>query len=208
MSPTRDLLADVARYYDGKVLAFGPTAFGVDWPSLPAIHARLLKLLEVCEFTGGGSINDLGCGWGAALEVLGHLHPQAAIDYLGIDVAPSMVDTARAHWAQHEHAQFTVGARCPRTADCTIASGIFNVKLGHSRDEWEQHVRDTLMDMHRHSRAGFAANFMLPSPRTHGIAELYGTEAQPWVRFCETATGRRVEVAQVADLAEFTLLVR
>jgi SAM-dependent methyltransferase len=208
VSAAQDRLADIARYYDSKVLAFGATALGVDWPSLPSIHARLLKLLEIGDFDAGTSLNDLGCGWGAALDVLGHLHPRTAIDYFGIDVAPAMIEAARERWARSARTQFIVGSRCPRVADYTIASGIFNVKLRHATIEWERHVRETLADLHRCSVKGFAVNFMLPTAARRRAAELYCCEPGPWADFCAALPGRRVHVAPSPELAEFTLLVR
>jgi hypothetical protein len=201
-------LADIARYYDGKILAFGATALGIDWPSLPSVHARLFKLLEVGTLHPGTSVNDLGCGWGAALEVIDHLQGEGPVDYCGVDVAPAMIDAARMRWADRIRARFTVGTRCARVADYAIASGIFNVKLGHPPTEWEEHVRETLRDMHRHATKGFSVNFMLPSAAASQVPELYCSAPEPWVRFCESLPGRRVQVAQVPGLAEFTLLVR
>ncbi|GAB2602711.1 hypothetical protein GCM10027034_39780 [Ramlibacter solisilvae] len=207
MTAAQGRLADIARHYDRKVLAFGATALGIDWPTLSSVHARLLTLLEAGDLGAGARLNDLGCGWGAALEVIDHLLPAAPIDYLGIDVAPAMVRTARTRWAKRPRTRFAVGASCPRVADYSIASGIFNVKLSHPAADWEQHVREVLTDMHRHSAGGFGANFMLPTVATRSVPELYCTEPEPWVRFCEQLPGRAVRVAPVPGLSEFTLLV-
>jgi hypothetical protein len=208
VTAARGPLADVARYYNAKVLAFGATALGVDWPSLPALHARLRKLLEVGELVPGTSLNDLGCGWGAALDIIEHFHRDTGVDYWGIDIAPAMIDAACARWVHRPGTQFSLGSHCPRAADYAIASGIFNVKLERSRADWEQHVQNTLLDMHRHSRKGFAVNFMRPLPGARDVPELYRTEPEPWVRFCESAMQRSVDVTSLEGLAEFTLLVR
>lgn len=207
MNTAQDLLADIARYYDSKVLAHGATALGVDWPAITSVHKRLIELLAVVDFDGEPSLNDLGCGWGAALEVIGHLHPAARVDYEGIDVAPAMIDAARARWAGDPRARFDVGSRCTRVANYTIASGIFNVKLAHPREEWEAHVRSTLEDISRHSTTAFAVNFMLPTPAREAVAQLYCTPPDPWVRVCESL-GRRAHVAPLPGLGEFTLQVR
>jgi hypothetical protein len=207
VSDAQGLLADIASYYDSKVLAFGATALGVDWPSLPAIHRRLLMLFEIGPIDAATSLNDLGCGWGAAVEVLDHLHPATPIDYVGIDVAPAMVDAARARWAGRARTEFVAGARCTRVADYSIASGIFNVKLAHSREQWEEHVRRTLRDMHAHSGKGFAVNFMLPGA-ARAAPQLYCCEPETWVEFCNALPARSAKVIRAPDVAEFTLLVR
>jgi hypothetical protein len=205
----RGQLAAIARHYDGKVRAFGATPLGVDWPSLRAMHARLLQLLEVVDGASPAfSINDLGCGWGAALDVIEHWRPDAGIDYAGVDVAPAMIDAARARWGHRPRTSFTVGAQCTRTADYSIASGIFNVKLAHPRDGWERHIGEVLLDLYAHSRSGFAVNFMLPGPSTRRVPQLYTTEPEPWVIFCAAMGAREVDVERVPALDEFTLRVR
>lgn len=208
MSDTKALLSKIAQYYDSKVLSFGATALGIDWPSLSSVHARLLMLLEVGDMSAGATVNDLGCGWGAALDVIGHLFPAAPIDYFGVDVAPAMIAAARERCAERPQTRFAVGASCPRVADYSIASGVFNVKLAHSRERWERHIRETLEDLHRHSMGGFAVNFMMATPATRNVPELYCADPQPWVEFCEALPGRHAQVVRTAGLSEFTLLVR
>jgi hypothetical protein len=207
VSARRAGLADIAQYYEDKVRAFGPTPLGVDWPNPRAMHDRLLQLLEIVDAGRQAfSINDLGCGWGAALHVIEQRYVD--VDYFGIDIAPAMIATAQGRWAQRPRTRFAVRARCARAADFSIASGIFNVKLGHTRDAWERHVGETLLDLRAHSRSGFAVNFMLPTPATRGVPELYTTEPPTWVSFCEGMGAQYVQVARVPGLDEFTLQVR
>lgn len=207
MKGPRDPLTEVALHYNSKVQAFGATALGLDWPSLSAVHDRLFALLESADLHEGSSLNDLGCGWGAAIHVVDHLYPDGKIDYVGIDVAPEMIDVARARCGARPRTCFLVGSRCSRVADFSIASGIFNVKLGASREAWERHVRATIENLHAHSICGFAFNLMLPTTATRCVPQLYCTHPEPWVQFCEALSGRRVTVRQVRDLAEFTLHV-
>ena len=90
-----------------------------------------------------------------------------------------------------------------------MASGIFNVKLGHPARVWTHFIRTTLVEMHATSRRGFAVNFLAPgAPGQPAVAELYRTAPESWVSFCERSTGGSVEVLSDYGMREFTLLVR
>ena len=58
-------------------------------------------------------------------------------------------------------------------ADHSIASGIFNVRLGHPLADWETYIESILADMRDSSRIGFAVNFMLPHDDKPTEDELY-----------------------------------
>jgi len=202
------LRSSVEAYYTRKVLTFGPTPLGVDWPSTPSLELRLVQLLKVCDFSTPISLNDLGCGYGAALALLRTRRPNAHIDYLGVDLSAAMVDQARTKWAQRPLTRFLVGHECGRLADYSIASGIFNVKLGNELASWTVHVRQTLLDLHRSSRHGFAVNFMRPVAWAAGIDELYAAEPAEWIGYCRGELGRSVELLEGYGLPEYSLLVR
>jgi SAM-dependent methyltransferase len=202
-----DVHADVAAYYTRKVLQFGATPNGVDWTCVPTQELRFVQLLKVCDFGKAVSLNDLGCGYGALLNYLAKRHRRTPIDYLGLDVSEAMVALALQLWRHRPNTAFAVGHQFGRTADYCVASGIFNVKLAHSRSRWEAYIRSTLIEMHAKSRRGYAINFLAQNP-AKGPRELYRTSVQPWARFCEQELGGQVEVLDDYGLREFTLLVR
>ena len=195
------------RYYTRKALRYGATPVGVDWPCAASQESRIAQLLRGFDFEAPRSLNDLGCGYGAALDAIAKLHPRADIDYLGLDLSAEMVRLAQQEWAGHARATFMVASISPRVADYSIASGIFNVKLGWSRERWEELVRRTLTGLGATSRRGFAVNFLMPGGAPE-IPELYRTPAEPWVRYCEQECATRVEVVLDYGLPEFTLIAR
>lgn len=201
------LRASVEAYYTRKVRTFGATPLGVDWPSTPSLELRLVQLLKVCNFSVPFSLNDLGCGYAAALDLIERRWPANRIDYLGIDLSGDMIDHARRRWHDRPDTHFKVGHQCARMADYAIASGVFNVRLDHSERLWKAHIQAVLADLHRSSRKGFAVNFMLPSSAA-GVPELYGSYPGPWVGYCRAALGRSVDLVQDYGLSEYTLLVR
>lgn len=200
--------ASVDAYYSATVAAFGATPRGVDWTCAATQQLRFVQLLRHCDKTSAASINDLGCGYGALLAFCRERAPGWRLDYLGVDVSSAMVRAARSHWRGEPEVRFVHGTRCPRVADYSIASGIFNVCGSIERDDWEAYVRTTLCELRRASRRGFAVNFMAElAPGSCGPRELYRTEAAAWIEFCEGDL--RAPTTSVRDygMREFTLWV-
>jgi SAM-dependent methyltransferase len=195
-------------YYSSKIELHGPTPAGVDWSCAPTQQLRFVKLLRLCDFSTPFSLDDLGCGYGAMLGFLAKHHPRARVDYLGIDLSPSMIRQAQQLWQRKRHAVFCVGERSPRMADYAVASGIFNVRIDEPLLLWESFIEDTLRSMAATTRRGFAANFLAPLPEgMDGKPELYRIEPDRWRAFCE-GLGCRVELLDRYGMREFTLLSR
>ena len=202
-------LARVRDYYTGKVARHGPTPLGVDWPSLHTQELRFMQLLRLCDFTAPFMLNDLGCGYGALLALLGRRHRGKPVDYLGMDLSELMIDHARRRWRHRPEAAFVVADRCQRVADYSLASGIFNVKLDLPPAAWESVVTRTLDDLHRHSRRGFAVNFLLPAIRGSArVPQLYRPPVKRRTSYCETELNCEVTVLDDYGLQEYALLAR
>lgn len=207
--PLRPLQQRVARYYGEKVLRHGPTPLGVDWSCELTQQLRFVQLLRVCDFSSACSLNDVGCGYGALLRLLAQRHRSARVDYLGIDLAPEMVEAARTLWSRRPRTAFHVGADIPRRADYSVASGLFNVRIDEPVASWEAFIADTLRSMARASTRGFAANFLAPLPEgMEGKPELYRAAAAPWMDYCRRELGGAVTLLDTYGMREFTLLVR
>jgi SAM-dependent methyltransferase len=198
--------AKVRDYYSGTLERHGPTPLGVDWPNVLSQYLRFVQLVKLCDFGRSFSLNDFGCGYGALLEFLAMRHGDALVTYRGIDISPAMIAAARARWAGNAQAVFAEGSQCGALADYSLASGIFNVRLGHPVAEWEEYVEAILADLAANSRLGFAVNFMLPRDEARAEAGLYRIAPARWTRFCKRFG--RVETVADYGLREFTLLVR
>src|ERR1700677_1839008 len=149
----------VETYYTGKLVEYGATPMGVDWSCQATQWLRFVQLLKLCTFDTPFSLNDLGCGYGELAVFLHQRHPQASVDYLGIDLAPAMVQRARRRHRGEQGTRFAVGRTCQRRAHYSVASGIMNVMLGYPLPVWEEFVRGILNEMHSSSLRGFAVNF-------------------------------------------------
>lgn len=206
--PLREIRDSVEAYYSRVLERHGPTARGVDWQCTATQYLRLVQLLKVCDLGRPSSLNDFGCGYGALLALLAERFPDAAIDYHGVDVSPAMIGAARSLWSAKPDARFSVGAKCPRRADYSLASGVFNVRLDSPVDRWERYVESILGDLRRRSGKGFAVNFLRRKRGQPPVAGLYHSTPRRWTAFCVKELDCTTEVVANYGLAEFTLLAR
>jgi hypothetical protein len=203
-----DAIWQVEQYYTQRLRRFGPTPLGVDWSCVPTQALRFRKLLTLCNFDVAFSLNDIGCGYGALLDYIALYHPQSSIDYLGIDVSPAMVRSARKR-CFGELIRFHRGRESPRPADYSIASGIFNVMLDQPITVWERLIETTLLHLSATSRKGFSVNFVhQPAPGESARSGLYCANPLRWIEFCEKRLGSEVSIIDGYGMSEFTLLVR
>lgn len=206
------ILGDVGRYYGDKIRRHGATPSGVDWTCEMSQRLRFAQLVKVCDFDTAGeapvSINDLGCGYGALLAHLDDKHPEAQIDYLGVDVAPEMIEAARRLWRGRAGAAFAVGEAPERRADYTLTSGVFNVTVGHARAAWERHIASTLRLMASVSRKGIAFNLILMRPGDPEEGPLHHADPDQWAAFMEDDLGWRAETLRNYGQPEATILAR
>lgn len=198
----------IAAYYSERVRCFGATPQGADWTCVASQHMRLVQLLRLCGASASFSLNDLGCGYGALLALLEERYAGRTIDYLGVDLSNAMIRCARRQWQGHGRARFVTGSVPPRQADYAVASGTFNVSLGHSLAVWEAFVGATLNGLAATSLRGFAVNFLLPPPDMRVKAGLYTTVPEPWAEYCRHHFNAEVEIVGGYGLREFTLIVR
>lgn len=203
-------LAQVAHYYGERLRRFGATPLGVDWPSRPNQELRLVQLLKLCDFSAPRSLNDVGCGYGALRGFLSRRHRRAQVDYLGTDVSQAMVAAARRRWRHRADCAFEVADGTTRLADYSVASGIFNVKLDCPLPEWEVLVARTLDRLQRHSRLGWAVNFIVPpAPGQASPPELYRPPVERWLaHLAQRQPACDVTVLRGYGLPEVTLLAR
>jgi SAM-dependent methyltransferase len=208
----RDVYSDVEAYYSARVARYGATPMGVDWSCQATQHLRFVQLLKICDFSAPFALNDTGCGYGALAAFLAMHHPDSEIDYLGIDLSRAMIQRARRRFSSPDR-RFAVAKSSPRIADYSVASGIMNVSLGHSRAVWEDFVATMLRQMRQTSRCGFSVNFISDATRARSPATpltdgLYRTMPQPWIGYCEGQLGCSVEIMDGYGMREFTLLIR
>jgi cyclopropane fatty-acyl-phospholipid synthase-like methyltransferase len=185
----------------------GETPRGVDWNGEESQALRFEQLCKIVDTSNQFSINDLGCGYGALYDFLSNEYE--GFSYSGIDVSESMVQAAEQRYKNESKARFVASNEPYINADYGVASGIFNVRLGRSDDEWRSYLETTLDILNRTSRLGFAFN-CLTSYSDADKMRNYLYYADPCVLFdlCKRRYSRNVALLHDYGLYEFTILVR
>ena len=201
------ILTRVEQYYSEKVKTHGPTPSGVDWNSAESQALRFEQLLKVCDHKGPFSINDYGCGYGALVEYLSQRG--YTFDYQGFDISETMIATAQELHHGLSYCRFSMVESSLNTADYTVASGIFNVKLQGGDDEWQAYILHILNKMAHLSQKGFAFNVLTgySDPERRRVDLYY---ADPLFLFdsCKKNFSRFVTLLHDYPLYEFTILVK
>ncbi len=206
--PSRKSLPDICQYYNKKLIECGETPQGVDWNGVDGQFLRFHQLIKVidsddCEF----SVNDLGCGYGAFVDILSSLYTD--FTYTGIDISEEMIAAASRRYDKKANVSFVVSDSPSLDADYGVASGIFNVKLNRPDSEWLEYLIQTLADLNRTSRKGFAFNCLTSySDSDRKKSYLYYADPCFLFDFCKRKFARNVAVFHDYGLYEFTVVVR
>jgi SAM-dependent methyltransferase len=211
VSRHRQLLDEVAAYYNGKLAEYGPSHRGADWSTEEAQILRFSQLSRVFEGDKGFSLLDYGCGYGALLDFLARI--EVDCDYTGFDISESMIEAAREHTEPGSRDRSRPRFLGPRDAlseaDYVLASGVLNVRLGNPVEEWASYVDDMIVELDRLSLKGFAFNVLTTySDPEHMREHLYYADPGRCFDFCMRRHPRRVALLHDYGLYEFTILVR
>lgn len=201
------ILIEVADYYSAKLAEHGETPRGVDWNGQESQELRFAQLVKVIREPTGFSLNDLGCGYGALLEYLNASGQD--FTYCGCDVSVDMVRAAQGRYAHMFNASFVVASEPPQKADYGVASGILNVRLGRSDEEWRKYLQAILDMLDRTSSKGFAFNCLTSYSDADKMRDyLYYANPCEIFDMCKRRYSRQVALLHDYGLYEFTILVR
>jgi len=203
----KELLAEIADYYSAKLAEHGESPKGVDWNTQESQNLRFEQLSKIINPVGTFSLNDLGCGYGALYDFL-NLN-SSSFSYCGIDVSAGMIRASQQRYFGKNNVRFLVGSEPSDIADYGIASGIFNVRLGRSDDEWWDYVEITLDALDRTSRLGFTFNCLTSYSDPDKIRDyLYYANPCKLFDFCKKRYSKNVALLHDYGLYEFTVHVR
>ena len=172
--------ADVLRYFDERLDAYGSSVRAVDWVSEASQTVRF-RVLTAIGLLDGATVLDVGSGLGDLASFLAEYHPTAR--YEGCDVNPRMVGLAR---ARCPGARFFVGDPLAGGAegawDWILASGIF-----HLRDE--AFLRAMVPTLFARARLGVAFNLLSAWAPVQLPDQFYADPARV-LDLCRTLTSR------------------
>lgn len=201
------ILTEVADYYSAKLAEHGETPRGVDWNGEESQTLRFAQLAKIIQPSSTFSLNDLGCGYGALFDYLTTIN-QTFI-YNGCDVSNEMINAAKIRYAHYDNAHFAVASDPPTIADYSIASGIFNVRLGRSDIEWRDYLEATLDVLDAKSEQGFSFNCLTAYSDADKMRDyLYYADPCQLFDLCKRRYSRHVALLHDYGLYEFTILVR
>lgn len=205
--PSSEILCEVAEYYTSKLAEHGETPRGVDWNGNESQELRFEQLCKIIDTSSHFSINDLGCGYGALYDFLES--KQKHFTYNGIDISEKMILTAINRYKGKSNARFIVSSEPDKQQDFSLASGIFNVRMNRSDDEWLSYIENTLDLLDRTSRLGFAFNCLTSYSDKDKMRD-YLYYANPGALFdlCKRRYSKNIALLHDYGLYEFTILVR
>jgi ubiquinone/menaquinone biosynthesis C-methylase UbiE len=124
--PADDLLADQLRYYRARAAEFDLTAYGVEAdrhgkPKSPVEDERIVDRLDLA-----GNVLELACGTGAWTQHIA----RTARSVLAVDLAPEMLDVARAK-VRLPNVSFLQADALSWTPDRTFDAVFFAFWLSH-----------------------------------------------------------------------------
>jgi len=199
--------ARVSAYYTAKLREHGPTPKGVDWRDQESQEERFANLMKVVEDDSSGTLVELGCGYGALYDYLRRLNLN--FTYHGYDISEEMVAAAKNLHAGASAATFEVGGVPRERSDYCVASGIFNVRLDTSIDDWRRYIFSTVELMAAVADKGFAFNCLTSfSDLDRQEPRLFYGDPGEILNHCIARYGRLVSILHGRPPYEFTVLVR
>jgi len=203
----REIVAAVVEYYETKLASFGTTARGVDWKdevSQARRFEQLIRALRIDERSSRFTILDFGCGYGALLPYL----TQRGFDfgYTGYDRSARMIAEGRRQYAGVAGAVFTCDWESVPPTDYVVGSGVFNVRLETSEEDWSDYVMRTLAMLDEKAIAGWSANFLTRyADEDRKRVDLYYADPAVIFNHLKSSLSKGVSLLHDYDLYEFTI---
>jgi len=191
----------VINRYAERVERLGPVVQALGWRDDAQQQLRFDVLAGGLGDLTGASVLDVGCGFGDFLTYLDGRWP--GVRFTGCDLAPSVLDVARARHPQAAFDQRDVleTPYADGSFDYVTISGIFN----HLIEDNEGFLQNMLAASFKMARKGVAAN-MVTDAVDYQDAGLYYFNPERVLGYCR-ALSRRVALRHDYPLYEFTVFI-
>lgn len=201
------MLDKISEFYTKSFLLHGATPQGVGWKDVKSQDLRfeqLCKVISKQDEKRGITINDFGCGYGAMFK---YLNDRFQIRrYYGYDICSDIIKAAKEN-NTYKNAVFIISPKVTHTADYSFISGTFTVKLATSTKIWTNYVKNTLIDISKKSRKGFAFN-ALTIYTDWASKDAYYADPIHFFTFCKQFISKYVSLINDYPLFEWTILVK
>ncbi len=199
---------EIKSYFQDKLDRYGTSAQGADWNSVEAQETRFAQLARVINPSIAFTLLDYGCGYGGFADYLRKTGYKFSI-YYGFDILESMVNKGRELHPAAKTYVFTHVINELVPVDYVIASGIFNIRLDITVNEWTKYVLQTLDHMNSLSIKGMAVNFLTGySDPERMRPDLYYADPCFLFDYCKRKYSKNVALNHDYDLFDFTLIIR
>ena len=153
----------IVRHYETCLRRYGATPGGADWPNGADLAARFGVMLTLLRGAADRpSLLDLGCGPALLVDYLAVTGCLDHVTYQGIDLSPSMIDTARARWPQYEFScRDILESPLPeQSVDIVIMNGVLTERVLLSVETMTALAEALIKAAFRSARVGIAFNVM------------------------------------------------
>lgn len=193
-------------YYSSKIKQFGATPQGVDWNSVESQELRFEVLSSLINNQDHFSILDYGCGFGSMLTYFETKYQ--SFEYIGFDVSEDMITVALNKFSTKQNVKWST--RLPiEKKDYVIASGIFNVKLENTNEDWLTYILETLIKIDESSIKGFSFNVLTKYSDAEYMKDyLYYADPLLLFDYCKKNFSKNVALLHDYNLYEFSIIVR
>lgn len=196
--------------YGRRLDQCGTTAKGVFWRDDEWHVRRFERFAEVFDrshaVSGGITINDLGCGYGAFFDYLAPLPVMHGSEYYGYDIAQEMIAACRDRIVD-PRARFLRKMEATRPADYSFACGTYNLCGRADRNEWQAYVEDSLRQLWQQSNTAMAFN-MLRDDEAEKYDGLHYIDPVYIADFCRKNLSQDVVVFDERPMPDVTYFVR
>jgi len=207
MPEKKKILSEIENYYTQKVLSHGDSPQGVDWNSSESQELRFKILSQVIAQNKNFSVLDYGCGYGAMFSYYKLNYDN--FKYTGFDISDEMIKKAKENHKTESNANWFNKVDDIAVHDFVIASGIFNVRLKNSDNDWEIYIFDTLNQINKLAERGFAFNMLTSySDKEYMKDYLYYADPRLIFDYCKKNFSKNIALLHDYDLYEFTIIVR
>jgi cyclopropane fatty-acyl-phospholipid synthase-like methyltransferase len=201
------ILNQVNQYYSEKIIKNGATPQGVDWNSVESQELRFEVLSTVITEQANFSILDYGCGFGSMYDYFKKKYTN--FNFVGLDISDEMINQALKLYANDASSKWLTSLNNTDAFDFTIASGIFNVKLENTDENWLHYILETLQKLNAHSTKGFSFNVLTKYSDKEFMKDyLYYADPLFLFDYCKKNFSRNVAILHDYNLYEFTIIVR
>ena len=203
----------VAIHYGEKFETYGATPKGVDWKDQTSQYLRFEQLLKVLIPTSSSEstikLNDLGCGYAELYDYL-MKYLSIPFEYHGYDISKPCIEYLQSQKKiENKHFHLIEDANDLKLADYTVASGIFNVKMDETEEDWLNYILKTIKVIDEKSIKGFSFNCLTSYSDAHKKRpDLYYADPLYLFDYIKKNIAQNIVLYHDYGMYDFTIVVK